>query len=110
MITFTNFLENKQLLEMPHIVLDGPMAVDLELEVHSKMKADEFINYIEKWLDGEPIKSKTSGLIMQINKRSIRDFAEKVHKNQFFKLFVVKNYGESVWNKLNDLLQDSENK
>ena len=53
-MTFTDFTKDSKslILEMPHIMLDGgKKIVDLELEVHSKMKPNEFVSYIEDWVD-----------------------------------------------------------
>lgn len=103
MKNFSEFLYETFLLEMPHIVVDGE-TVDLELEVHNKMKSDDFIQYINQWLNGDTIKSKTPGFEMHVNKNAIKDFAKKLNNNYFFRNFVIKNYGNNIWDKIAELL------
>lgn len=105
MITFTNYITETFLIEMPYIQLNNNEVVDLELEIHSKMKPNDFINYMNRWLNGEKIQSKSPGFEMQINKNTISDFARKLQKNYFFKLFVVKNYGQNTWDELAAILE-----
>lgn len=105
MKTFKEYMDGRFLLEMPHIAMSGAKAVDLELEVHGETSEQEFIEYIEQWLDGKIIHSKIRGFNMQINKNDMKDFAEKILNNRFFRLFVLKHYNESVWNKIEKIIK-----
>ena len=106
MITFIEFIIETFLMEMPHIELSNNKAVDLELEVHTKMKPDDFLSYISRWLNGDNIKSKTPGIEMHVNNNNVTDFAKKMLKNYFFRVFVIKNYGIDVWEKLVTMITD----
>lgn len=98
MITFREFIGESFLLEMPHIVLQNGKVVDLELEVHAKMKKDEFISYIQDWIDGKTFKSKYN-TTMRVPEDALAGFIEKlINGTPFFKSFVVKTYGDDVWN------------
>lgn len=68
MITFDQFINETLIIEMPHIMLAGNKVV--ELEVHSKMKPNEFVEYIEDWDNGKPIPSKMPR-IFDASKRSV---------------------------------------
>ena len=103
MKTFSEFMCESFLLEMPHIKV-GNDVVDLELEVHSKMKNDDFLKYIRQWLNGDTIQSKSPGFEMHVNKNAISDVAKKLSNNYFFKTFVIKNYGIDVWSDVLKLL------
>lgn len=105
MITFTDYITETFLIEMPHIQLNNDEVVDLELEFHSKMKPNDFIDYMKRWLNGEKIQSKSPGFEMQVNKNTINDFVKKLQKNYFFRVFIIKNYGQEVWDKLVDILE-----
>ena len=105
MKTFSEFMCESFLLEMPHIKVGGDV-IDLELEVHNKMKSGDFLAYIKQWLNGDIIQSKSPGFEMHVNKNSISDFAKKLNNNYFFKVFVIKNYGQDIWDELVILLQD----
>lgn len=101
MKTFEKYLYENFILEMPHIRLDNDTkVVDLELEVHSKLSEIEFISYIKDWIDGKPIQSKTPGFSMQVNASVVKEFAQKMLTNNFFKNYVVFNYGQNTWKKL----------
>ncbi len=105
MKTFSEFMCETFLLEMPHIAVDNNITVDLELEVHNKMKKEDFLAYIQHWLNGDNIKSKTPGLEMHVDKNRISNFANQLSKNYFFKLFIVKHYDEDTWDKMLQLLK-----
>lgn len=89
---------------MPHIMI-GDKVVDLELEVHAKMKPEDFIQYIDDWVNGKPIQSKTPGFSMQVNANSIKEFAKKVLGQPYLKNFTVMHYGDSVWKSIEELLK-----
>ena len=92
-----------KLVEMPHIEV-GNNAVDLELEVHADMKSTDFIDYIRHWIDKGVVKSK-SGIQMKLKSdNEVHDFTTKLLNNYFFKRFVIKTYGETVWDKIELLL------
>lgn len=105
MKTFKEYVNERFLFEMPHIALSGSKAVDLELEVHKEMSEQEFVEYIEQWLDGKIIHSKNRNFDMQINKNDMKDFAEKILNNRFFRLFVIKRFDESAWNKIEKMIK-----
>lgn len=106
MLTFKQFLDESLILEMPHISLDGgSKVVDLELEVHSKMKPEEFVQYINDWVSGKPIQSKTPGFSMKINADSVKEFAKKVLGQPYLKNFTIMHYGDIVWKSIEELLQ-----
>lgn len=104
MLTFEEFIKESLILEMPHIML-GDKVVDLELEVHAKMTPEAFVKYIEDWVTGKPIQSKTPGFSMQVNANSIKEFAKKVLGQSYLKNFTVMHYGDSVWKSIEELLQ-----
>ena len=104
MLTFEEFIQESLILEMPHIQVDGKF-YDLELEVHSKMKPKDFIQYIDDWISGKPIQSKTPGFSMQINASSVKEFAKKVLAQSYLKNFTVMYYGEETWASVEKLLQ-----
>jgi hypothetical protein len=104
MLTFKKFIKESLILEMPHIVL-GDKVVDLELEVHSKMKPKDFIQYIDDWVNGKPIQSKTPGFSMQVNANSIKEFAKKVLSQSYLKNFTILHYGEDTWTSVENLLR-----
>ena len=104
MLTFNEFIQESLILEMPHIML-GDKVVDLELEVHSKMTPKDFIQYIDDWVNGKPIQSKTPGFKMQVNMNSVKEFAKKVLAQPYLKNFTVMHYGDSVWKSIEELLQ-----
>lgn len=104
MLTFKEFIKESLILEMPHIML-GDKVVDLELEVHSKMKPKDFIQYIDDWVNGRPIQSKTPGFSMQINANSVKEFAKKVLGQSYLKNFTTMHYGEDVWASVENLLR-----
>lgn len=85
--------------------MDGNKFVDLELEVHAKMKPAEFIQYIQDWVEGKPIKSKTPGFSMQINANSVKEFVKKVLAQPYLKNFTVMHYGEDTWASVEKLLR-----
>lgn len=103
MLSFKEFIQESLLLEMPHIQV-GDKFYDLELEVHSKMKPEEFVRYIDDWISGKPIQSKTPGFSMQINANSVREFATKVLKQPDLKNFTVMHYGTDTWASVEKLL------
>ena len=103
---FNQFLGETLILEMPHIMLDGgKKVVDLELEVHAKMRPEDFVKDIEDWVDGKPIPSKTPGFSMQINTDSVKEFAKKVLGQPYLKNFTTMHYGEGVWDKVESVLR-----
>lgn len=104
MLTFEEFINETLIIEMPHIML-GDKVVDLELEVHAKMKPEEFVQYINDWISGKPIQSKTPGFSMQINANSVKEFVKKVLGQPYLKNFTVMHYGDSVWKSIEDLLR-----
>lgn len=104
MLTFEEFINETLILEMPHIMI-GDKVVDLELEVHAKMKPEDFIQYIDDWVNGKPIQSKTPGFSMQVNANSIKEFAKKVLGQPYLKNFTVMHYGDSVWKSIEELLK-----
>ena len=104
MLTFKEFLKEQSINEMPHLQIDGKF-YDLELEVHSKMKPKEFIQYIDDWVNGKPIQSKTPGFSMQVNADSVKEFAKKVLGQPYLKNFTVLHYGDTVWKSIEELLQ-----
>lgn len=104
MLTFEEFINETLILEMPHIML-GDKVVDLELEVHSKMKPEEFVQYINDWVSGKPIQSKTPGFSMKINANSVREFAKKVLAQPYLKNFTMMHYGEDIWASVEKLLR-----
>ena len=104
MITFKEFIQESILLEMPYIEL-GDKVVDLELEVHSKMKPKEFVQYIDDWITGKPIQSKTPGFSMQINAHSVKEFVKKTLGQSYLKNFTVMHYGEDTWATVENLLR-----
>jgi hypothetical protein len=106
MKTFKEYAGGRFLLEMPHIAMSGAKVVDLELEVHGETTEQEFIDYIEQWLNGEIIQSKVRGFKMQIRKSDIKDFSDKILNNRFFRLFVIKHFDESVWNKIVKMIRN----
>lgn len=108
MKTFEEFtrLNETIILEMPHILL-GDKVVDLELEVHAKMKPNEFVQYIKDWIDGKPIPSKTPGFSMQINAGSVKEFSRKVLSQPFLKNFVLAHYGEDTWDEVEGILRSN---
>lgn len=85
--------------------MDGNKVVDLELEIHAKMKPAEFIQYIQDWVEGKPIKSKTPGFTMQVNKDSVKEFVRKVLSQPFLKNFTEMHYNEDTWNQLEVMLK-----
>ena len=85
--------------------MDGSEIVDLELEVHSKMKPDAFVQYISDWVTGKPIQSKTPGFSMKVNANSIKEFSKKVLAQPYLKNFTLLHYDESVWNKIETILK-----
>ena len=92
------------LIEMPHLRLGGDRAVDLELEVHSNMEPDDYVDYIKDWVYGRPIKSKTPKLIMQVEPEFIEPLIEKLLANEFFKGFTRKYYGLATWERIQEML------
>lgn len=101
---FKNFLKREVILiEMPHITLSSGKAVDIELEVHTEMTEKEFIKYIEDWLHGKRIKNKV-GVTMSVSPEYLKIFKEKLLKNDFFKNYVIKYYGNIFWMKVEKLL------
>jgi len=103
MLTFKEFIKESLLLEMPHIQVSGKF-YDLELEVHSKMTPEDFVQYIDDWINGKPIKSKTPGFSMQVNADSVKEFAKKVLGQAYLKNFTMMYYGEDVWDSVEKLL------
>lgn len=83
----------------------GNQVVDLELEVHAKMKPDEFVQYIQDWVDGKPIKSKTPGFSMKVNADSVKEFAKKVLSQPFLKNFTITHYDEATWVTIEKMLR-----
>lgn len=104
MLTFKEFIQESLVLEMPHLQI-GDKFYDLELEVHAKMKPKDFIQYIDDWVNGKPIQSKTPGFKMQVNMNSVKEFAKKVLGQPYLKNFTVMHYGDSVWKSIEELLQ-----
>ena len=104
MLTFEEFINETLILEMPHIMI-GDKVVDLELEVHAKMKPEEFVQYINDWVSSKPIQSKTPGFSMKINADSVKEFAKKVLGQPYLKNFTIMHYGDSVWKSIEELLK-----
>jgi hypothetical protein len=104
MLTFEEFIEESLILEMPHLKI-GDQFFDLELEVHAKMKPKDFIQYIDDWVNGKPIQSKTPGFSMQVNANSVKEFAKKVLAQPYLKNFTAMHYGEDTWAAVEKLLR-----
>jgi|PlaIllAssembly_1097288.scaffolds.fasta_scaffold00001_109 hypothetical protein len=101
---FNEFINESLILEMPHIML-GDKVVDLELEVHAKMKPKDFVQYIDDWVNGKPIQSKTPGFSMKVNADSVKEFAKKVLSQPYLKNFTIMHYGEDTWASVENLLR-----
>ena len=104
MISFKKFITETLILEMPHIIVGGK-AIDLELEVHAKMKDEDFVKYIEDCVNGKPIQSKTPGFSMKVNAESVGEFIKKILGNSYLKNFTVMYYGDGIWNELETMLR-----
>ena len=104
MLTFREFLKEQQINEMPHLQI-GDKFYDLELEVHSKMKPKDFVQYIDDWINGKPIQSKTRGFSMQINANSVKELAKKVLAQPYLENFTKMYYGNDTWESVEKLLR-----
>lgn len=89
---------------MPHFVFSDGTIFDLELEIHSNMKPEDFLGYFESILKGEKVKSKT-GEYFQIPTRRIPEFVNESLESNMLKNFTKKNYGRKVWKQLQKLLK-----
>lgn len=107
MKTFNEYLEENSsfLVEMPHVVV-GDKTVDLELEIHSKLKKEDFLQFISDWLAGKEMPSKNPKVKFRIDSNRAKEFASKLKTNSYFKMFVISHYGESFWNDVMDILED----
>lgn len=109
--SYLEFILESLLLEMPHIVVsDGSetKAFDIETEVHLKQSPSEFIAYIQSWVDGNPIQSKTPGFVMKVPKELIPQFAKKLLNNDQFQMIVKRFYSEDVWAQIASILSNKE--
>lgn len=109
--SYLEFILESLLLEMPHIVVsDGSetKAFDIETEVHLKHSPSEFIAYIQNWVDGNPIQSKTPGFVMKVPKELIPQFAKKLLNNDQFQMIVKRFYSEDVWEQIASILSNKE--
>jgi hypothetical protein len=93
---------------MPHIQLDSGQTVDLELEVHSKMKPDDFVNYIKDWADSKPVTSRNRSIPFKIDPKSVPDFAKAVRSSEWFKMFTKRFYGQEIWVLIDNFLKSKE--
>jgi len=96
------------LIEMPHIELDNGQTVDLELEVHSKMKPEDFVGYIKDWANGQPITSRNRSTPFKVNAKFESSFAKTIRSSSWFQLFTKKFYGQEVWNEIDTFLKSKE--
>lgn len=109
MKTFQEFLLEKTipdtlLIEMPHILL-GDKAVDLELEIKSKLKKEQIIQYFRDWLDGKPIQSKNPGFVQRLSKENIPVFVKDLLRKPFLKNFIEHHYDIDTWITIEDMLK-----
>ncbi len=107
MLTFNEFTNDNLILEMPHIMLNGGNEiVDLELEVHANMAKKDFIQYIDDWVSGKPIQSKTPGFTMKVNANSVKEFIKKVLTQPYLKNFTLLHYDEATWETIQQHLKE----
>lgn len=96
---------DKLILEMPHIPLEHGDPIDLELEVHSHMNPDDYIDYFKKFLQGEKVKTKT-GAVQQLPKSARKEFADALlNQWDYTRLFTLKHYGDNVWKEIEKMLR-----
>jgi uncharacterized protein YutE (UPF0331/DUF86 family) len=72
------------------------------------MTEKAFVQYIQDWIDGKSISSKTPGLTMSIEQGSSKEFAKKLLAQAYFKNFVVHYYGDETWNKVEEILKNKQ--
>jgi len=94
----------EDLNEMPHLQLDTGNVIDLELEVHSKMKEKDYLQYFRDWLKGKEIESKMPGSTFSLSsRREKKEFAEYLLNSPAIENFTRKYYSDTTWSKLEQL-------
>lgn len=93
------------IVEMPHIPLDNANPIDLELEVHSNMDPDDYVQYFRDWIEGKEIESKQPNFSQRLPKRARSEFADAIlNQWQYTKLFTIKHYGQRTWSRIEKML------
>lgn len=109
MKSFKDFQSNKLehlVLEMPHIPLEHGQPIDLELEVHSNMNPDDYIQYFKDWLEGKKMPSKNPGYTQKLSRQARSEFADAIlNQWNYTRLFTIKYYGERVWKEIERILK-----
>jgi len=93
---------------MPHVMLDGGnKAVDLELEVHSKLSPEQMVKYFEDWISGKPMPSKNPKHVQSLPKEFVPEFAKSLLAKPFLKNFIEYHYDPETWSKIENLLRSN---
>jgi hypothetical protein len=91
---------------MPHVMLDGGnKAVDLELEIHSKLSPEQIVKYFEDWVSGKPMPSKNPKHIQALSKEYVPEFAKSLLSKPFLKNFIEFHYDTETWTKIEKILR-----
>jgi hypothetical protein len=90
---------------MPHVMLDGgKKAVDLELEIKTKLTPDQMVKYFEDWISGKAIPSKNPKHIQTLPKEFLPEFAKSLLAKPFLKNFIEFHYNTETWAKIEKIL------
>lgn len=74
--------------------------------MHGKMPKKDFVKYMKNWIDGNPIQSKNPNLVMTLDLKTVKEFIVRFLKNQQAKNFVIQNYGEDIWNTIEQMMRE----
>lgn len=85
----------------------GNKAVDLELEVHSKLSPEQMVKYFEDWISGKPMPSKNPKHVQSLPKEFVPEFAKSLLAKPFLKNFIEYHYDPETWSKIENLLRSN---
>lgn len=86
------------------ITLTNNHVVDLELETHNHMNPTDFIAYMEDWVERRPVLSK-AGYHTTLDQNEVPDFCYRLYNHNFMRVFIIRHYGDNVWDIVNDLMR-----
>lgn len=83
----------------------GNKAIDLELEIKSKLTPEQMVKYFEDWIAGKNMLSKNPKHIQSLPKEFAPEFAKSLLAKPFLKNFIESNYDQVTWDKIEKVLR-----